>query len=120
MNAQTDRTGVYPSMAHAPARSLAIAIRYTALLAVTVILGYPDSTFSQSTHPGIHVAVLNIRNSNGMVACTLFESPIGFPKDYLHSARSIMSIRIQNKQARCDFEDVPRGHMRSRPLMMRT
>ncbi|MFJ1257195.1 DUF2141 domain-containing protein [Cupriavidus sp. CuC1] len=117
MNAQTDWTGAYPSAAHAPGKFLTVA--FTALLVITVIFSYSDVTFSQSTHPGIHVTILNIRNSNGMVACTLFESPIGFPKDYLHSARNIMSIRIQNNRARCDFEDVPPGTYQSTQVKQR-
>ncbi|MDD2466411.1 MAG: DUF2141 domain-containing protein [Desulfobulbus sp.] len=53
--------------------------------------------------------ILNIRNSTGTVACALFESPEGFPKEYLHSATNIMMIKIRDSQARCDFEDIPPG-----------
>lgn len=109
MSAQTGWTGAYLSAAHAPGKFLTVASSYAALLAATVILICPDDTFSQSIHPGIHVTILNIRSSDGMVACTLFESPTGFPKDYLHAARNITSIRINNKAARCDFEDLPPG-----------
>ena len=53
--------------------------------------------------------VLNIRNSTGTVACALFESPEGFPYEYLRSATNVMVIKVRKAQARCDFEDVPPG-----------
>jgi uncharacterized protein (DUF2141 family) len=55
------------------------------------------------------VNVLNIRNSTGTVACALFESPDGFPTDYLRVATNIMMIRVRKAQARCDFEDISPG-----------
>jgi len=59
--------------------------------------------------PGIHVKVLNIRNSTGTVDCALFDSPEGFPVDVLRSASSVMVIKVRNTEARCDFEDIPPG-----------
>lgn len=59
--------------------------------------------------PGIHVKILNIRNSTGTVACALFESPEGFPVEFLRFATNVMVIKIRDTQARCDFEDIPRG-----------
>jgi uncharacterized protein (DUF2141 family) len=69
----------------------------------------PAAAFAQSPCPGIHVKVLNIRNSTGTVACALFESEEGFPIEYLRSATNIMVIKIRKSQARCDFEDIPPG-----------
>jgi uncharacterized protein (DUF2141 family) len=43
------------------------------------------------------------------VACALFESPDGFPDEYLRSATNVMVIKIRKVQARCDFEDIPPG-----------
>jgi uncharacterized protein (DUF2141 family) len=43
------------------------------------------------------------------VACALFESPDGFPDEYLRAATNIMVIKIRKAQARCDFEDIPPG-----------
>jgi uncharacterized protein (DUF2141 family) len=43
------------------------------------------------------------------VACALFESPDGFPTEYLRSATNVMVIKIRKSQARCDFEDIPPG-----------
>ena len=40
--------------------------------------------------PGIHVTILNIRNSIGTVDCALFDSPNGFPGDVLRSAMRLV------------------------------
>lgn len=69
----------------------------------------PAVAFAQTPCPGIHVKVLNIRNSTGTVACALFESEAGFPTEFLRSATNIMVIKIRDTQARCDFEDIPPG-----------
>ncbi|AXS81681.1 DUF2141 domain-containing protein [Marinobacter sp. Arc7-DN-1] len=66
-------------------------------------------TLAQSPCPGIHVKILDIRNSAGAVACALFESPEGFPTEFLRSASNIMIIKVRDTQARCDFEDIPPG-----------
>jgi uncharacterized protein (DUF2141 family) len=72
--------------------------------------GNPAATaFAQSSCPGIHVQILGIKNSTGAVACALFESPDGFPAEFLLSATNIMMIKIKDTQARCDFEDIPPG-----------
>jgi uncharacterized protein (DUF2141 family) len=80
-----------------------------ALFAVLVLANLPAITLAQSPCPGIHVKILNIRNSTGAVACALFESPAGFPAEFLHSATNIMMIKIRDTHARCDFEDIPPG-----------
>jgi uncharacterized protein (DUF2141 family) len=77
--------------------------------AVLVYATLPAAVSAQSPCPGIHVHVLNIRNSTGTVACALFESPDGFPTDYLRVATNIMMIRVRKARARCDFEDIPPG-----------
>jgi uncharacterized protein (DUF2141 family) len=69
----------------------------------------PAVAFAQTACPGIHVKILNIRNSAGAVACALFESPAGFPTEFLHSATNIMIIKVRDTQARCDFEDIAPG-----------
>lgn len=53
--------------------------------------------------------ILDIRNSDGAVACALFEAPEGFPKEFLKFATNIMMIKIQDTQARCDFLDISPG-----------
>ena len=69
----------------------------------------PALALGQSNCPGIHVKIMNIRNSTGSIACALFESPEGFPTEYLRVATNVMVIKIRKDQARCDFEDIPPG-----------
>ena len=83
--------------------------RAAALLACLAVLLAGAAAPSDPGCPGIHVTVLGIRNSTGTVACALFESPAGFPVEFLHSATNVMVIRIRKSQARCDFEDIPPG-----------
>lgn len=86
-----------------------MGVRSIALCAVLVFANLPVITFAQSSCPGIHVKILDIRNSAGAVACALFETPKGFPTEFLHSATNIMIIKVRDTQARCDFEDIPPG-----------
>ena len=78
-------------------------------MAVPVLVNLPALAFAQASCPGMHVKILNIRNSIGTVACALFESPAGFPIEFLHYATNIMVIKIRDTQARCDFLDIPPG-----------
>ena len=89
---------------------LPMRVRHVALFVVLVFTNLTSVAFAQSSScPGIHVRVMDIRNSAGTVACALFESPVGFPTEFLHSATNIMVIKVRDKQARCDFEDIPPG-----------
>ncbi len=80
-----------------------------AQLAALALAALPALALGQSDCPGIHVKILNIRSSTGTIACALFESPEGFPNDYLRMATNVMVIKIRKDQARCDFEDIPPG-----------
>jgi len=85
-------------------------IRCVLLFAVLVFASHPEAAFAQSTScPGIHINILNIRNRTGTIACALFDSPAGFPIEYLRYATSMMAIEIRDAQARCDFVGIPRG-----------
>jgi uncharacterized protein (DUF2141 family) len=64
---------------------------------------------AQCACEGIHIKILDIRNSTGSVACALFESAQGFPIEFLQNATNVMVIKIRDTQARCDFEDIPAG-----------
>ena len=88
-----------------------MSLRGTAALAGLAFAALlPAAAFAQTTPcPGIHVSVLNILNRNGTVACALFDSPAGFPREFLHSAQNAMIIKIRNTAARCDFEAIPPG-----------
>jgi uncharacterized protein (DUF2141 family) len=74
-----------------------------------MLASLPAVASAPSSCPGIHVKILNIRNSTGTVDCALFDSPVGFPTEFLHSATNVMIIKIRKTQARCDFEDIPPG-----------
>lgn len=80
-----------------------------AWLVALVFAILPAVAFGQSSCPGIHVTILNIRSSIGTIACALFESPDGFPADYLRKATNVMVMKIRKGEARCDFEDIPPG-----------
>ncbi|MCH4563609.1 DUF2141 domain-containing protein [Halomonas sp. EGI 63088] len=79
------------------------------MCALLAFANLPAIVFAQPSCPGIHVNILDIRNSTGTVACALFESPVGFPTEFLRSATNVMIMKIQDTQARCDFLDIPPG-----------
>jgi uncharacterized protein (DUF2141 family) len=83
--------------------------RRAAWLAPLLITGVSGLALAQSPCAGIHVKILDIRNSAGTVACALFESAQGFPIEFLHSAAQVMVIKVRKSQASCDFEDVAPG-----------
>jgi uncharacterized protein (DUF2141 family) len=70
------------------------------LFAALVSENLPAVAFAQSPCPGIHIKILNIKNSTGTIACAFFESPVGFPIEYLRYAISMMAIEIRDTQAR--------------------
>lgn len=109
MNKSAIWQSVAPSMVRGAQTWLSIGVRCATCLAAVMFANLPGPAFAQSACPGIHVKILNIRNSTGTVACALFESPDGFPNEYLRSATNIMMIKIRKAQARCDFEDIPPG-----------
>ncbi len=82
---------------------------YVLLFAALVSANVPAVAFAQSSCPGIHINILNIKNSTGTIACALFESSAGFPREYLRHATSMMAIEIRDTQARCDFVGIPPG-----------
>lgn len=98
-----------PSLARHLVTRAPMGVRSAALCAVLVFSNLPAIAFAQTSCPGIHVRILDIRNSIGAVACALFESPEGFPAEFLQFATNIMIIKIRDTQARCDFLDIPSG-----------
>jgi uncharacterized protein (DUF2141 family) len=110
MNESIDRKSAVASTVKDPEMGVPMGVRCAALFAVLVFANFPAVAFAQSSScPGIHVKVLNIRNSTGTVDCSLFDSTVGFPIEVLRSARNVMVIKVRNTQARCDFEDIPPG-----------
>jgi uncharacterized protein (DUF2141 family) len=93
-----------------PETGVPAGVRCVVLFVVLVFANLPAVAFAQSSScPGIHVKVLNIRNSTGTVDCALFDSPGGFPTEFLLSATNVMVIKVRHTEARCDFEDIPPG-----------
>jgi uncharacterized protein (DUF2141 family) len=93
-------------------KSVFMRVRCVALFAGLVLAGFPAAALAQSPSSscnGIHIKILNIRNSTGTAACALFESPDGFPIEFLHYATNIMAIKIRDTHARCDFLYIPPG-----------
>jgi len=91
-------------------KGVLMRVRCVLLFAGLVFANFPAAVLAQSSScPGIHVNVLNIRNSTGNVACALFDSPDGFPNEFLRYATNIMAIKIRHTQARCDFLSIPPG-----------
>ena len=87
-----------------------MVLRCVALFAVLLFSNLPAVALAQSSScPGIHVKILNIRNSTGTVDRALFDSSVGFPIEVLRSAMNVMAMKIRKTEARCDFEDIPPG-----------
>jgi uncharacterized protein (DUF2141 family) len=93
-----------------PEKGGAMNVQCVAWLTVLVLANLPALALAQSSAcPGIHVQILDIRNSAGTVDCALFDAPIGFPIEVLRSATNLMVIKVRHTQARCDFADIPAG-----------
>ncbi|MGM0377896.1 MAG: DUF2141 domain-containing protein [Bacteroidota bacterium] len=109
MSESIHRKSALASTVRYPMTRLSMGVRCVALCAVLVFANLSAISFAQSSCPGIHVKILGIRNNTGALACALFESPEGFPSEFMKSATNIMIIKIQDKQARCDFLDIAPG-----------
>ena len=109
MNGSTLRKSAVASTARCPQMRVPEGVQCAAWFLVLMFAILPSLAFAQSPCPGIHVKILNIKNSTGTVACALFESQEGFPTEYLRLATNVMVIKIRKDQARCDFEDIPPG-----------
>lgn len=78
-------------------------------LLLLVMFSLPVAAAPGTPCPGIHVDILNIRNSTGSVACALFESPEGFPREFLLKAMRVVVIKVNLSHAQCDFQGIPPG-----------
>lgn len=86
-----------------------MGVRCAALFGVLMFANLPSNAFAQSSCPGIHVDIPNIKNSTGNIACGIFESSEGFPTKFLGSGQAIIIKKIKQKKAQCDFLDIPPG-----------
>lgn len=109
MTESTNRTSALASTVRFPVARFSMGIRCATLWAVLMFANLPAIVFAKSPCPGIHVEILNIESSTGAVACALFESPAGFPTEFLQSATNIMMRNMRDTQARCNFLDIPPG-----------
>lgn len=109
MNDSTVRKSVLASTPSSPLTRVPTGVRFVRWCAGLTLANLPVIAFAQSACPGIHIDILDIRNSSGAVACALFEAPEGFPSEFLRYATNITMIKIQNSQARCNFADIPPG-----------
>lgn len=105
----TARKSASSAMVRHPVARAPIGTRHVAMCIALVFAHLPATTLADSSCPGIHVKILDIKNSAGAVACALFEAPEGFPKKFLRYATSNMMIKIRDTEARCGFLDVPPG-----------
>jgi uncharacterized protein (DUF2141 family) len=81
-----------------------------AFLALWVVVAvFPAEASSPPACPGIHIKILNIRNSTGTIGCALFDSTEGFPHEFLRHSNRVVVMKIQDTQASCHFVDVPPG-----------
>lgn len=109
MGQSDKRKSALPSTAMRAVIRCAMRVRYVALGSVLALTSLPAIVFAQPSCPGIHVKIPNIENNTGTVACALFESPEGFPAEFLHSATHIVMMKIQDTKARCSFLDISPG-----------
>ena len=98
MNESIDQKSAVASTVKDPEMGIPMGVRCVVLFAVLVFASLPALAFAQSSScPGIHVKILNIRNSTGTVDCALFDSPVGYPIDALGSATKVMVMKVRNK-----------------------
>ena len=110
MSEPISRKSVVGFTVKGPEKAVLMRLRCVAWFAVLVFANFPVAALAQSSScPSIDVKVLNIRNSAGTIGCALFESPVGFPIEFLRYATNINVIKIRDTQARCDFVDIPPG-----------
>jgi uncharacterized protein (DUF2141 family) len=86
-----------------------VRVLYLTLLTVFVFANLCGLALSQPSCAGIHIEVLNIKNTTGTVGCALFDAPDGFPRDYMRFATRVVVMKIREGRARCDFEYIPQG-----------
>ncbi len=109
MSEPTHRKCASPLSVSYPVAGGSIRVWCVALWAVLVFANLPAIAFAQPQRPGIQVKIPAMKNSNGNIACGLFESPEGFPDEFLDSAKMIAIRKIQNEKGQCFFSDIPPG-----------
>src|SRR4051794_18566165 len=91
-----------PSMRH----PLSIALFS---LALATIAGESLADEAPAAPPRITVEVSALRNAKGVVRCSIWTSPDGFPKDPTRALASVNAPSIANGHATCVFDNVKPG-----------
>ena len=74
------------------------------------LIWLPSAGFAQTECPSVNVKIQNISNSNGVIACAIFESEEGFPGKFLKFASKTMLTQIRGKDASFEFSDIKPGN----------
>jgi uncharacterized protein (DUF2141 family) len=110
MKASFDWKSAVASTVKESTKAVLFRVLRITISALLLFANLPDTALARSSSClGIHVKVLNIRNSTGTIGCALFESRIGFPIEFLFYATNIIVMKIRDTQARCEFVDIPPG-----------
>jgi len=110
MNASIKPKSMVDFIVKDPPKGALMGVSCVLLLTVPLFASLPAVALAKpSSCRDIHVKVLKIKNSAGTVACALFNSPVGFPIEFLRYATNIMVIKIREEQARFDLLDIPPG-----------
>lgn len=109
MSESTHRKSALTSTVSYPATLVSMGVGCVASCTVLMLANLPAIAFAQSSCPGIHVKIPNIKNSTGNIACGIFGSPEGFPDAFLGSAKAIEIGKVRKTKAQCDFSDIPPG-----------
>jgi len=81
------------------------------VLAGSIALAGPPQTAPESPTPSdnvLHVHLIGLRNSNGQVHCTIFDSPRAFPDDDKGALRDIDGP-VKDDSGWCNFKDLTPG-----------
>jgi uncharacterized protein (DUF2141 family) len=79
------------------------------LLAAALLLGATSARADAPAAKGVlSVRLVELRNNDGKVACALYNSERGFPKDH-GAAMQTRWCPIANKESSCTFDPIPPG-----------
>ena len=85
-------------------------IQLIAFALMLAAAAWPASALAQSASPaGITVQVTGFRNNNGLLRCSLWNGPTGFPRDDSHIWKTA-SAPVKNSSSDCVFSGaIPAG-----------
>jgi uncharacterized protein (DUF2141 family) len=89
------------------AGAVLLALLATALACPSAALAQAPAAKGGSTNV-LHVHVVKLRSSSGVVGCTLYNSPKAFPSDYSKAFRDTDAPAVDGA-ATCNFPGIPPG-----------